>query len=75
LLPPINQNKAKKFGILGTARNLDDGRVEIIAQAEAETLGPFIEWCHKGPIAARVDHVEQIELQAFEYSFAIFEIR
>jgi acylphosphatase len=69
------KNKAKKFGILGTARNLDDGRVEIIAQAEAETLGPFIEWCHKGPIAARVDHVEQIELQAFEYSFAIFEIR
>ncbi len=30
----FTQNKAKQFGIKGHARNLPDGRVEIIAEAD-----------------------------------------
>ncbi len=30
----FTQNKAKHFGIKGSAKNLADGRVEIIAEAE-----------------------------------------
>ncbi|MEQ1530664.1 MAG: acylphosphatase [Methylococcales bacterium] len=46
----------------GSACNLSDGRVEIIAEADSEAMTKFIKWCHKGPITARVDHVELIEL-------------
>lgn len=59
----FTQNKAQDLGILGCVRNLDDGRVEIIAEAEDVALDKFIEWCHKGPITARVDKVEISELE------------
>lgn len=58
----FTQNKAKHFAIKGSAKNLPDGRVEIIAEAENLTIEKFIKWCHKGPITARVDRVEIIEL-------------
>ncbi|MEY3808172.1 MAG: hypothetical protein RI893_1148 [Pseudomonadota bacterium] len=69
----FTQNKAKHFAIKGSARNLPDGRVEIIAEAENLTIEKFIRWCHKGPITARVDHVEITELQ-HEESLTSFEI-
>ncbi len=62
----FTQNKAKHFAVRGSVRNLPDGRVEIIAEAEHVTIEKFIKWCHKGPVTARVDHVEIIELQADE---------
>lgn len=68
------KNKAKALGIAGTVKNMEDGRVEIIAQAERDILQPFIQWCHKGPITARVDHVELIEMQVNVDIFDSFEI-
>jgi len=62
----FTQNKAKHFAIKGSVRNLPDGRVEIIAEAEHLTIDKFIKWCHKGPVTARVDHVEITDLQADE---------
>jgi acylphosphatase len=59
----FTQNKAKHFAIKGSVKNLQDGRVEIIAEAESKTIEKFIKWCNKGPITARVDHVEIVELQ------------
>jgi acylphosphatase len=70
----FTKNKAQDLGIKGTIRNRADGRVEIIAQAEADILEPFIQWCHKGPITARVDLVELCEIQANEAEFTLFEI-
>ena len=60
----FTQNKAKHFDIKGCARNLPDGRVEIIAEADHSSIENFIKWCHKGPITARVDYVEIIELES-----------
>lgn len=54
----FTQNKAKELGVLGCVKNLEDGRVEIIADADNDVLEKFIRWCHKGPITARVDSVE-----------------
>lgn len=68
------KTKAKEYGVLGTVKNLDDGRVEIFAQAEPAALETFIAWCHKGPIAARVDHVEVINLDYMENGFLSFDI-
>ncbi len=70
----FTQNKAKHFAVKGSVKNLPDGRVEIIAEAEHITIDKFIKWCHKGPITARVDHVDIIELEADEVLTG-FEIR
>jgi acylphosphatase len=70
----FTQNKAKQFGIKGCARNLADGRVEIIAEADNNSIEKFIQWCHTGPVTARVDHVEMTELESDEI-FMSFEIR
>ena len=68
------RNKAKQFGIKGYAGNLPDGRVEIIAEADNNSIEKFILWCHKGPITARVDQVAVTELESDE-AFMSFEIR
>jgi len=70
----FTQNKAKHFGIKGSARNLADGRVEIIAEAKDPVIEKFIRWCNKGPITARVDHVEVTELPSDE-PLTTFEIK
>lgn len=59
----FTENKAKELNVLGSVRNLEDGRVEIIAEAEPVSLDKFIRWCHKGPVTARVDKVEISELE------------
>ncbi|MCF7987916.1 MAG: acylphosphatase [Methylovulum sp.] len=70
----FTQNKAKHFDIKGSVRNLADGRVEIIAEADALIMEKFIKWCNKGPITARVDHVEVTELP-IDTTLTVFEIK
>lgn len=70
----FTKNKADDLSVKGTIRNKEDGRVEIIAQAEADILEPFIKGCHKGPITARVDHVELSEMPMNADEFTSFEI-
>lgn len=62
----FTQNKAKQLGVKGSARNLADGRVEIIAEGKSPTIEEFVKWCSKGPLTARVDHIETAELQPDE---------
>jgi acylphosphatase len=70
----FTQKKARQLAVRGNVKNLPDGRVEIIAEAEHSALEPFIQWCHKGPVTARVDHVEITELQLGE-DLPSFEIK
>ena len=53
---------------------MPDGRVEIIAEADAMVIEQFLKWCYKGPITARVDHVEIIDLTIDE-PLSVFEIK
>ncbi|SJM91500.1 acylphosphatase [Crenothrix polyspora] len=69
----FTQKKAKALGVVGTVRNLPDGCVEIIAQADSAVLQAMLDWCHKGPITARVDRVEVTELTS-DVSLLTFEI-
>jgi acylphosphatase len=62
----FTQNKAKELSVLGSVRNLEDGCVEIIAEADDIVLEKFIRWCHKGPVTARVDNVKISELERHE---------
>lgn len=50
--------KALELGVLGWVRNLPDGSVEAVAEAEPDILEQFLAWCHQGPRAARVDRIE-----------------
>jgi acylphosphatase len=60
----FTQNKAKHFAVNGSVRNLPDGRVEIIAEAENIVIEKFIQWCRKGPVTARVDRIDIVELES-----------
>jgi acylphosphatase len=51
------RDRAAALGVSGTARNLGDGRVELIAEGAADAVGAFIAWCGQGPAGARVDSV------------------
>ena len=70
----FTRKKALQLGINVYARNLADGQVEIVAEAEEAILEKFILWCHKGPITARVDQVLVTSLVVDEV-FTGFEIR
>jgi acylphosphatase len=45
---------AERLGIVGWARNLPDGSVEILAQGTSLAVAELVEWCHLGPSGARV---------------------
>jgi acylphosphatase len=49
--------KATALGLVGWVRNLDDGRVELLAQGAPEVLEQLLTWCQKGPVLARVVNV------------------
>lgn len=51
------QKQALMLGISGYAKNLADGRVEIIAQGFKENIEQLIDWCRQGPSAAKVADV------------------
>jgi acylphosphatase len=58
------QQRARTAGIAGHARNLEDGRVEVLAYGDERLVLEFIDWLWVGPSAAKVTQVdvEVIEL-------------
>ena len=51
--------EAEALGITGFARNLPDGRVEVVAEGPADILGDFEARLRKGPAFAHVADVER----------------
>jgi acylphosphatase len=56
--------EARRLGLAGWARNLDDGTVEVVAQGDSAAVGELVAWCRRGPSLARVDAVEVAEQAA-----------
>jgi acylphosphatase len=52
------QAAAAREGLHGWVRNLPDGRVETVAEGEADSVERFERAIHHGPPGARVEHVE-----------------
>ncbi len=50
--------RARELGIRGYARNLPDGRVEVLACGEDSAVRIFVEWLWIGSSASRVTAVE-----------------
>jgi len=52
------RDKARALGVSGWARNLPDGRVEVLASGPAEAVDALCEWLWEGSSASQVDAVE-----------------
>ena len=55
------REQALALGLSGYARNLPDGRVEVLAFGSASAIETFERWLWQGPAAARVDAVSREE--------------
>lgn len=52
------QARAEELGITGYAKNLADGRVEVLAEGEEQALIQLLNWCWDGPPKASVQHID-----------------
>jgi acylphosphatase len=61
------RNEAQCLGLTGYAKNLMDGRVEVVACGDKEAVETLREWLRKGPPDARVTGVacEFIDFQDY----------
>ena len=55
------RDEALRLGLRGHARNLADGRVEVLAVGDAAAIDALAAWLGHGPPLARVDRVERRE--------------
>ena len=60
------RHKATELGCAGYARNLPDGRVEVLAVGEPESVQSLLDWLWRGSPAAEVKFVEVQELRLEE---------
>ena len=64
------RSEAQRLGLKGYARNLADGRVQVLAVGDAQALAELQRWLHAGPPAARVTEVHREDLVECELSAA-----
>lgn len=67
------EHEAGALGIAGWVRNNDNGAVEVLASGTADQLARLRKALERGPRAARVDEVQELEeeREASETSFRI----
>lgn len=68
------RQRAEELGLTGYARNLYDGRVEIMAEGEEPALRGLLAWAHHGPPGAYVAKIEA-DWMPEKNSFPSFTIR
>jgi acylphosphatase len=56
------RERAQQLGCRGYARNLADGRVEVLAVGEPSAVDALTEWLWRGPPAAHVQNVQCTEV-------------
>ena len=57
-------SRALELGIRGYARNLEDGRVEVLACGEHEAVNVFLKWLWVGSSASKVTSVDVRDVAA-----------
>lgn len=68
------QREARRLGIVGWARNLADGTVEVAASGTSEAVAELLEWLEEGPAFAIVASVSSTDIE-LDQPLAEFEIR
>lgn len=54
------RNRAQALGLRGFAKNLPDGRVEVLAAGDDAAIDELAAWLREGPPMARVDDLERM---------------
>ena len=67
------QRHAGDYSIKGWVRNSDDGCVEILAQGNGDNIANFLQIVEKGPVYARVDHLDVSDIEA-THAFKDFRV-
>lgn len=57
------QREANELGVTGYARNLPDGRVEVLACGPQAAVDALCEWLQQGPTLARVSEVQCLPVE------------
>ncbi|MBL8965870.1 MAG: acylphosphatase [Spirochaetaceae bacterium] len=52
------REEARRLGLSGWVRNLDDGTVETRAEGPPEALEAYLAWLHQGPPGAWIESVK-----------------
>jgi acylphosphatase len=65
---------AHRLGLSGWVRNLNDGRVEAVAEGPDSEVKSWVDWCRNGPPLSRVDEVKEVWEEALG-QFDGFELR
>lgn len=67
------RTQALALGVRGHARNLADGRVEVLAVGDAEAVERLAEWLLHGPPSARVEavHREAVKPESDPLGFSV----
>jgi acylphosphatase len=52
------RREALVAGVSGSARNLADGRLEVLLEGDPAAVERVVEWCRTGPPRAEVDDIE-----------------
>lgn len=65
---------AERLGVVGWVANRRDGTVQVVAQADEETLQKFIDFLHQGSPAAYVDRVNVTWMEPDD-TFEQFRVR
>ena len=68
------EEAAQSLGVVGWVKNLHDGRVELVAEADEAALERFLEGIRTGPMKNFINHVE-ISWSSASDTFDEFEIR
>ena len=69
----VTVDVAQQLGVTGWVRNLQDGRVEVMAEGEEERLKEFIEYLKRGPRYSKVNDI-QVDWGAYKGEFRSFEV-
>jgi len=59
--------EALRLGLAGAARNLVDGRVEVLACGTPEAIGQLERWLAVGPRLAKVSRVEARDVERADW--------
>ena len=57
------RHEALRLGLTGSAVNLPDGRVEVIACGEPGAIRQLVDWLHQGPPSASVNRVQTANIE------------
>lgn len=68
------QRAARRLGVAGWVRNLDDGRVEVEASGPDGALAEMAACLAKGPTGANVTKVENVEISDETAAVSGFQI-